>query len=61
MGSLIFDKLKVKISFPNQTLVDCSAAMKITIVNREHLKFFLEHFLVTKELGVFVLTITFSI
>jgi len=28
MDGLIFDKLKVKISFPNQTLMDCSAAMK---------------------------------
>ena len=28
MDSLIFDKIKVKVSFPNQALVDCNATMK---------------------------------
>ena len=37
MDSLIFDKIKVKVSFPNQALVDCNATMKKTFLWRSKL------------------------
>ena len=34
IDSLIFDKIQVKVSFPNQALVDCNATMKKTFLWR---------------------------